>query len=144
MALDVVLNGLLPHDFIVAFDPDKRSAIYYGQEGRISGLSKTSGIRDGNIRGRVKSEALLVLGGGFARYEGDLESSGVLVIGGHSSDYGAAPKLIMDMFQGELIKRYNDMFPSIKDVKFEPDESQIVSSGYFNLEEIARELQAQP
>ena len=138
MALDVVLNGPLPHDFIVAFDPNQRNAIYYGQEGGISGISKSSGIKDPHIQSRVKSEALIVLGGGSARHE----DFGVLVIGGYSADCGAVPKLILDLFQVELLKEYQAMFPLVKALKLEPDESKAVSGGYLNLEEIARLLQA--
>ena len=141
MALDVVLNGSLPHDFIVAFDPNQRSVIYYGQEGSISGISKSSGIKDRDIQYMVKSTALSVLGGGSAGYEGDLESSGVLVIGGYSRDFGAVPKLILDLFQRELVKKYQNIFPSVKTLKLEPDESRVVSSGYFDLEEIAKLFQ---
>ena len=141
MALDIVLNGSLPHDFIVTFDPDLRSAIYYGQEGSISGISKSSGIKNRDIQSRVKSQALLVLGGGSAKYEGDLENSGVLVVGGYSTDYGAVPKSILDLLQEELIKRYQNIFPSVKTLKLEPDESKVVSSGYFDLEEITKLFQ---
>ena len=141
MAIDVVLNGSLPHDFIVAFDPNQGSAIYYGQEGSISGISQSSGIKNWDIQSRVKSGSLSVLGGGSARYEGDLENSGFLVIGGYSRDYGAVPKSILDLFQRELVKKYQSMFPSVKALKLEPDESKVVSSGYFDLEEIAKLIQ---
>ena len=143
MALDVILEGPLPHDFIVIYDVERNIATYYGQKDIVTrhSPSRSSGIQNYEIQDRVKSE-LPFFGAGTAR----CDEQGVLVVGNDKTNltvrkYGQIPGQILRLFEDQLLKRYKELCPDITSIRLEPDEA--ASGGYWNLDEVVRVLQAQ-
>ena len=68
MLLDVILNGPLPHDFIVTYDGELNIATYYGQRDIVTSrsLSRSGGIHNRKVQFMVKS-GFRFLGAGTAR-----------------------------------------------------------------------------
>ena len=136
--LNVILEGSLPHHFTVAFDVNQTSATYCGEQ---------AGSRQHNegFWNKIKADIFSVLGGGIVRYEiaGGSENQEVLVIGRSSQEFGAAPESMLRLFEPQLLQRYREIFPAIKYIKFDPDVSKMISSNYWNLDEVVRLLQAQ-
>ena len=144
MSLNVILQGPLPHDFIVIFDPEETVATYYGQKDIVTrgSVSRSVGIQNREIQSRVKS-GIDFFGAGTAR----CDEQGVLVVGDDKTnltvrDYGRIPGQILRLFEEQLLRKYQEICPDITSIRLEPDEA--ASPGYWNLPEVLRVLQAKP
>ena len=131
MSLNVILEGPLPHDFIILFDDEEVSAIYYGQKDIVTkySSSRSNGIQNYEMQYRVKSGALSFFGAGTAR----CDEQGVLVVGDDKTnltvrDYGQIPGQILRLFEDQLLRKYKEFCPEITSIRLEPDEA--ASGGY--------------
>ena len=140
--LNVILEGPLPHHFIIAFDEYQRNATYYGEQATLSGGRRN---HHADIRMKYGLDILSVLGGGVTHYEfvDGTQNQEVLVIGDSSKSFGAVIESILQLFETELLKRYQEIYPSINVLKLNPDVSKLKSNKLWNLDEIVKLLQAQ-
>ena len=145
MVLDIILEGSLPHDFVIFFNPEQMKGTYYGQPDIVTRFSSSgsSSIQNRDIGNKVKSGIFCPAGAGTARLE---KQDNVLVLGSDKAnitvkEYGPVHASILNIFRDQLLQRYQEIYPIIMEIRLEPDES--ATGGNWNLDQIVKALEAQ-